>query len=69
MATQNFCSLLKESLADENKAPKDYARLNNSVYGSIDKDKGLKTKNVIDVIISDEKRHFEMLNKINKENC
>ena len=55
MATQNFCSLLKESLADENKAPK----LNNSVYGSIDKDKGLNVdKSEKNIIRNTEARNY-----------
>lgn len=59
---KDFCSALKSAMADEAKAPGDYENLK-----SLTEDENVKNK--IDGIISDEKRHYEILSVIegNKE--
>jgi len=60
---------MKSMLKDEAEAPKDYSKINSAVYGSLDKEKGLRAKNIIDGIIADEKRHFKLDSELYNEVC
>jgi len=62
MINENFCKKLEESLADEHKAPIDYAELNKLAPGR-------KEKKIIDGISNQEKDHFKKLNEIKKRLC
>jgi rubrerythrin len=65
MANEQFCKLLKEAIADEDKAPKDYEKLLEK-----GKEVGLNLKApIIDRIIPDERRHLGILENIKREVC
>lgn len=62
MKNENFCKKLEESLADENQAPIDYAKLNELAPSR-------KERKIIDGISNQEKDHFKKLNEIKKRLC
>lgn len=62
MKNENFCNKLNEALADENKAPIDYAELKKLAPKE-------KDKKVIDKISGQEKIHFKKLNVMRKKYC
>lgn len=57
-----FCAKLWEMIADEDKAPKDYAGLKKLTKNKTD-------KKVIDKISAQEKNHYKKLKKMQKRYC
>ncbi|MFA5519803.1 MAG: ferritin-like domain-containing protein [Spirochaetota bacterium] len=62
MINEKFCEKLNEALANEHKAPIDYAELNKLAPSK-------REKKIIDGISSQEKNHFKKLTEIKKRLC